>query len=128
MDAPAGVTQEQGHTRFPHLPSAALALIFITRRIQRSLSLVDREVNPRIDRSPILLGMFYILFYFILFYFILCSSLSSLLLIWICVVQNVSEAVQYNVKTSSVLIELSSTRQIATNSFFLRKLLEWLKL
>ena len=45
MDAPAKVTQEEGHTGFLiHLPSAVLALIFIARRIQPSLSLVDREV------------------------------------------------------------------------------------
>ena len=42
IDAPAGVTQE-GHTGFLHLPSAVLALIFLARRIQPSLSLVDRE-------------------------------------------------------------------------------------
>ena len=35
MDARAGVTQEEGHTGFLiHLPSAALALIFLARRIQ----------------------------------------------------------------------------------------------
>ena len=41
VDAPAGVKQEEGHTRFLHLPSAVLALIIIARRIQPSLSLVD---------------------------------------------------------------------------------------
>ena len=45
VDAPAGVTQEEGHTGFPHLPSAVFALIFLARRIQPSLSLVDREVE-----------------------------------------------------------------------------------
>ena len=45
VDVPAGVTQEEGHTGFLHLPSAVLALIFIARRIQPSLSLVDREVE-----------------------------------------------------------------------------------
>ena len=45
VDAPAEVTQEEGHTRFLHLPYAALTLIFITRRTQPSLSLVDREVE-----------------------------------------------------------------------------------
>ena len=42
VDVQARVTQEEGHTGFLSLPSAVLALIFITRRIQRSLSLVDR--------------------------------------------------------------------------------------
>ena len=43
VDAPAGVTQEEGHTGFFHLPSAVLALIFLARRIQHFLSLVNRE-------------------------------------------------------------------------------------
>ena len=45
VDAPAGVAQEEGHTGFLHLPPAALALIFIARRIQPSLSIVEREVE-----------------------------------------------------------------------------------
>ena len=43
---PAGVTQEEGNTGFSiHLLSAVLALIFLARRIQPFLSLVDREVE-----------------------------------------------------------------------------------
>ena len=46
LDAPAGVTQEEGHTGFfIHLPSAVRALIFLARRIQPFLSLVGREVE-----------------------------------------------------------------------------------
>ena len=46
VDVPAGVTHEEDHTGFLiHLPSAALALIFIARRIQPFLSLFDREVE-----------------------------------------------------------------------------------
>ena len=46
MDVPAGVTQEEGNTGFSiHLLSAVLALIFLARRIQPFLSLVDREVE-----------------------------------------------------------------------------------
>ena len=46
MDVPAGVTQEEGHTGFLiHLLSAVRALIFLARRIQQFLSLVDREVD-----------------------------------------------------------------------------------
>ena len=46
LDIPAGVTQEDGHTGFfIHLPSAVRALIFLARRIQLFLSLVDREVE-----------------------------------------------------------------------------------
>ena len=40
------VTQEEGHTGFLiHLLSAVHALIFLARRIQPFLSLVDREVE-----------------------------------------------------------------------------------
>ena len=46
LDVPAGVTQEEGHTGFfIHLPSAVRALVFLARRIQPLLSLVDREVE-----------------------------------------------------------------------------------
>ena len=46
VDAPAGVTQDEGHTGFLiHLPSAVLALIFISKKNQPFLSLVDREVE-----------------------------------------------------------------------------------
>ena len=46
LDVPAGVTQEEGRTGFLiHLPSAVRALIFVARRIQPFLSLVDREVE-----------------------------------------------------------------------------------
>ena len=46
MDIPAGVTQEEGNTGFSiHLLSAVLALIFLARRIQPFLSLVDRDVD-----------------------------------------------------------------------------------
>ena len=43
---PAGVTQEEGHTGdLIHLLSAVRALIFLARRIQPFLSLVDHEVE-----------------------------------------------------------------------------------
>ena len=61
VDAPTGVTQEEGRTEFIHLASVVLAFIFVARMIQPSLSLVDREVNfvyPRINRSP-LVGHFF---------------------------------------------------------------------
>ena len=45
MDVPAGVTQEEGHTGFLHLPSAVLALFFLAKRIQPFFSLVIREVE-----------------------------------------------------------------------------------
>ena len=46
LDVPAGVTQEEGHKGFLiHLLSAVRALIFLARRIQPFLSLVDREVQ-----------------------------------------------------------------------------------
>ena len=46
LDVPAGVTQDEGHTGFfINLLSAVRALIFLARRIQPFLSLVDREVE-----------------------------------------------------------------------------------
>ena len=46
LDVPAGISQEEGHRGFfTHLPSAVRALIFLARRIQPFLSLVDREVE-----------------------------------------------------------------------------------
>ena len=70
VDVTAGVTQEEGHTGFHHLPSAVLALIFLAGWIQPSLSLVDREVELCV--LPILivlhlLGICFMLF-FTLFY------------------------------------------------------------
>ena len=45
MDVPAGVIQGKGNTGFSiHLLSVVLALIFLARRIQPFLSLVDRDV------------------------------------------------------------------------------------
>ena len=56
MDVPAGVTQEEGNTGFSiRLLSSVLALVFLARRIQPFLSLVDREVGfvyYRFNRSP----------------------------------------------------------------------------
>ena len=46
MDVQAGVTQEEGHTGFLiHLLSAVRALLFLAKRIQPLLSLVDCEVE-----------------------------------------------------------------------------------
>ena len=46
VDVPAGVTEEEGLTGFLiHVPPAVLALIFLARKIQPFLSLVDREVE-----------------------------------------------------------------------------------
>ena len=46
LDVPAGVTQEECHTGFIiHIPYAVHAFVFLARRIQPFLSLVDREVE-----------------------------------------------------------------------------------
>ena len=67
MDVPAGVTQEEGRTGFLHLPSAVIALIFLARRIQPFLSLVDREVEFCVltNYSFSTCWAFFILFYFL---------------------------------------------------------------
>ena len=63
VDVPAGVTQEEGHTGFLHLTSAVLALIFLARRMQPFLSLVDREVEffvlTNSNRSPLVWHLFF---------------------------------------------------------------------
>ena len=45
LDIPVGVTQEEGHTGFLIHLSAVCAFIFLARRIQPFLSLVDCEVE-----------------------------------------------------------------------------------
>ena len=45
MDAPDGGAREEAHTDYFHLPFAGLAIVFLARRIQPPLSLVDREVE-----------------------------------------------------------------------------------
>ena len=45
LDVRLADTQEEGHTGVLHLPSVVLALIFLARTIQLSLSLVGREVE-----------------------------------------------------------------------------------
>ena len=68
LDVPAGVTQEGGHTGFLiHLLSAVRALIFLARRIQPFLSLVDREVEFCVPNDLIVLhplGIFFFFFFF----------------------------------------------------------------
>ena len=68
LDVPAGVTQEEGHTGFLTHLSAVRALIFLARRIQPCLSLVDCEVefcvpgtNDLIVLHP--LGIFFFFFF-----------------------------------------------------------------
>ena len=65
MDIPAGVTQEEGHTGFLiHLLSAVHALLFLARRIQPFLSLVDREVESCVLTILIVLHPLGIFFFF----------------------------------------------------------------
>ena len=65
VDVPAGVTQEGGHTGFLiHLPYAVPAFIFLARRIQPFLSLVDREVEFCVLTILILLHLLDIFFFF----------------------------------------------------------------
>ena len=70
LDVPAGVTQEEGHTEFLiHLPSAVRALIFVARRIQPFLSLVDREVEFLCTNELIVLHPLGFFFFFFFFFF-----------------------------------------------------------
>ena len=68
VDAPAEVTQEEGHTGFHHLPSPTLALIFIARRIQPFLSLVDRDVEFCVLTNQSFSTCWSFLVYFIVFF------------------------------------------------------------
>ena len=45
VGVPAGVTQEEGHTRISPPSFCGACLNFLARRIQPFLSLVDREVE-----------------------------------------------------------------------------------
>ena len=65
LDVPAGVTQEEGQTEFIiHLLSAVRALIFLARRIQPFLSLVDREVEFCVlILHPLVISIFVFLFF-----------------------------------------------------------------
>ena len=68
LDVPAGVTQEEGHTGFLiHLPSAVRALIFVARRIQPFLSLVDREVEFCVLTNESFSTRWAFLFWFLVF-------------------------------------------------------------
>ena len=69
LDVPAGVTQEEGHTGFLiHLLSAVRALIFLARRIQLFLSLVDHEVEFLCTNDLIVLHLLGIFFFFFFFF------------------------------------------------------------
>ena len=66
VDAPAGVTQEEGRTVFIHLPSAGLTLIFIAREEFGlpfpSSTVKSNFVYPRFNRSPLVGHDFFFFF------------------------------------------------------------------
>ena len=71
VDVPAGVAHEEGHTGFIiHLPSAVLAFIFLARRIQSFLSLVDREVQLLSTNELIVLHLLGIFLFFVFYFFV----------------------------------------------------------
>ena len=70
MDAPAGVTQEEGRAGFLHPPSAVFAIIIIARRIQPSLSLVGRDVDFLSTHELIVLHLLGISIFIFVFYFV----------------------------------------------------------
>ena len=67
VDVPAGVTQEEGHTGFLHLPSAVLALIFSRKGSSRSFPSSIVKTNFVYLRFRIvvlhLMGIFYLFIY-----------------------------------------------------------------
>ena len=72
MDIPAGVTQEEGHTGFLHLPSAVLDLIFLAKRIQQTVLFPRRLYSRNFCTNDLLivlqlLGIFCLFMYEFLF-------------------------------------------------------------
>ena len=65
VDAPDGGAQEKAHTKYFYLPSAGLAFVFLARRIQPPLSLVDREVEFCVSTNY--LFVYYIYIYILFF-------------------------------------------------------------
>ena len=63
-----GHTGGESHRIFIHLPSAMRALIFLARRIQPFLSLVDREVEFLCTNDLIVLHSLSIFIYLFIFY------------------------------------------------------------
>ena len=77
MDVPVGDTQEEDHTGFLHLPFAVLAFIFLARRIQPSLSLVDGEVEFCVTQGPIVVwfdGIIIAYYYYLFNYVLYCGE------------------------------------------------------
>ena len=75
LDAPAGVTQEEGHTGLLiHFPSAVLALIFLARSIQPFLSLVHREVEFRVLTIKWFSTVGHFFFFFFFFSYVFFSK------------------------------------------------------
>ena len=74
VEVPAGVTQEEGHIGFLiHLPYAVVALNFLARRNQPSLTLVDRESRILCTNELIvlhLLGIFLYIYIFTYYFFV----------------------------------------------------------
>ena len=80
MDVPAGDTQEEVHTGFfIHLPSAVRALIFLARRMQPFLSLVDHEVEFLCTNDLMVLHSLGILCFIFLFFYFLVRKIPIIL-------------------------------------------------
>ena len=62
VDAPAGLVQEEGHTRFI-LPSVVLAFILISSHPFLSSTVKSNFVYPRFKRSPLVGHDFYFYFF-----------------------------------------------------------------
>ena len=91
VDVPAGVTQEEGHTGFLHLPSAMLTLFFLAIRIQPFLSLVDREVEFRVlTNQPFSICCAFFLFICIFLLFVGKNAISCDCTFNICTIINYS--------------------------------------
>ena len=77
VDVTVEVTQEEGHTGLHHLPSAVLALIFLARKTQPSLSLVDRDVDFCVPTNYSFSICWAYIYIYIYIYIILCEKKSQ---------------------------------------------------
>ena len=94
LEVPAGVTQEEGHTGFLiHVPSAVRAFLFLARRIQPFLSLVDREVELCVLTIQSFSTSCWTFFFFFLRYF-LVREFTGLFSVTIFEVGNIYRGIQ----------------------------------
>ena len=79
VDKPAGVTQEERHTGFLHLPSAVPALLFIARRVQSFVPFPRRPSSRILCTNEFIFTCWAFFFFFIVMknFALLCITCGS---------------------------------------------------